>query len=268
MDVPAQAVLRCPACRQELRTADPHGAAAEGLACERCAADYPTEDGIPRFVTRAEVERQYPEIAEQTRAAARFYDFISVQQFLEIIGLTVDEAREEYLQRLELRPGARLLDIGAGTGAELIHVARRTPELEMHGVDISIDMLLHCRRKLTRAGLSARLYVALAERLPFADESFDVVFHTGAFNEFLDKRGAIEEMIRVARPGTRIVITDEWLTSENTRTPIGHRLRATYPSMTLDASPPIDLVPDDMVEKSMTEVFRGFGYCVEFRKPG
>ncbi len=265
MDASVLALLRCSRCSGRLNiSAD---ALATQLECGRCAEAYPIEDRIPRFASKGEIQERYPEIAKQTAVGARFYEFACVQQFLEIIGIEVEDARHEYLDRLEIRPGARVLDVGAGTGSEMVFLARQTTGLELHGVDLSIEMLRHCQKKLRQAELSATLYVGLAEGLPFADDSFDVVFHMGAFNEFQDKPGAIGEMIRVARPGTRILIADEWLTSENTRTPIGKKLRDTFPSVSVDSRPPIDLIPPEMLERKLTPLFRGFGYCVDFRKP-
>lgn len=263
------ALLSCPSCRSALQSGQVCSSSEQvvQLHCSGCGEVYSDEGGILRFVAQQEIENTYPEIATQARAAARFYDFVSVQQFLEIIGIGVDEARQQYLGRLEIAPGARVLDIGAGTGAEMIHLAKQTPDLQLHGLDLSIDMLRQCQRKLKKAGMAAELYVGLAERLPFKDSTFDVVFHMGAFNEFRDKPAAVAEMIRVARPDTRIMVADEWLTSENTQTGVGRRLREMYPSMTLDAEPPVDLIPPDMLQTQMTVILKGFGYCVDFRKP-
>lgn len=270
MNPSALALLRCPWCKERLHAArdDPSsGASVRQLTCAGCGKVYPIEDGIPRFASRADIGERYPEIAKQTAVGARFYEFACVQQFLEIIGIEVEDARHEYLDRLEIRPGARVLDVGAGTGAEMIFLARREPGLELHGLDLSVEMLRQCQKKLRKAEMTAELYIGLAERLPFANDAFDVVFHMGAFNEFQDKSGAIAEMIRVARPGTRILIADEWLTSKNTQSVIGRKLRDTFPSVSTDSRPPIDLVPPDMLERTLTPLFQGFGYCVDFRKP-
>ena len=45
--------------------------------------------------------------------------------------------------------------------------------------------------------------------MPFASESFDVVFHVGGINFFSDRRRAVNEMLRVAKPGTKLLIADE-----------------------------------------------------------
>ena len=49
----------------------------------------------------------------------------------------------------------------------------------------------------------------MEEALPYKDNSFDSVFHVGGINFFNDKKAAIEEMIRVAKPNTKITIVDE-----------------------------------------------------------
>ena len=53
------------------------------------------------------------------------------------------------------------------------------------------------------------LFLGNGEQLPFRDDSFEGVLHVGGINIFNDKKAAIEEMIRVSKPGTRILIADE-----------------------------------------------------------
>ena len=48
-----------------------------------------------------------------------------------------------------------------------------------------------------------------AEDLPFADNSFDIVFHVGGINFFSDKPRALAEMLRVAKPRTKLMVADE-----------------------------------------------------------
>ena len=53
------------------------------------------------------------------------------------------------------------------------------------------------------------LFLGTAEQLPFREEAFDTVFHVGGINFFNDKQAAVNEMIRTAKIGTRLLIGDE-----------------------------------------------------------
>ena len=53
------------------------------------------------------------------------------------------------------------------------------------------------------------LFEGEAEHLPFRSESFDCVFHVGGINFFNDKGRALRELVRVAKPGVKIVVVDE-----------------------------------------------------------
>jgi ubiquinone/menaquinone biosynthesis C-methylase UbiE len=120
-------------------------------------------------------------------------------------------------------------------------------------------MLTKCARNSLKWHVSLKLYRAEAEELPFKDESFDVVFHLGAINLFRDKQHAIEEMIRVARPGTKIVIADE--------TEKASRLMAVLTGRHEPVVPPFGLVPVSMKEINLKTIWNGYGYLITFRKP-
>jgi ubiquinone/menaquinone biosynthesis C-methylase UbiE len=74
-------------------------------------------------------------------------------------------------------------------------------------VDITRSQLEACRRRA--AGREVWLAQCEAEALPLADRQFDAVLSIGAFNYFNDPEGALREMVRVARPGAPIVVSDE-----------------------------------------------------------
>jgi ubiquinone/menaquinone biosynthesis C-methylase UbiE len=86
-----------------------------------------------------------------------------------------------------------------------------------------------------------------------------VVFHLGAINLFQNKKQAIDEMIRVAKPGTKIVIADE--------TEKASKLFAIFQGKTDPVIPPIDLVPATMLQKKLEIIWKGYGYLITFRKP-
>ena len=106
--------------------------------------------------------------------------------------------------------------------------------------------------------------------LPFKAESFDSVFHIGGINFFSDKKRAIDEMIRVARPGSKIVIADE---AERVARLISRMpgFSGSNESVKVDVSVPLHLVPETMEERRVGGVWKAHGqyhgYCLEFRKP-
>ena len=106
--------------------------------------------------------------------------------------------------------------------------------------------------------------------MPFKAESFDTVFHIGGINFFSGKKSAIDEIIRVARPGTKIVIADE---SERAAKFIARlfRLSRSNQGRKVDTSVPTYLVPETMEEIRADGIWKGHGqyhgYCLEFRKP-
>ena len=99
------------------------------------------------------------------------------------------------------------------------------------------------------------------------DNSFDRVFHVGGINFFGDKKKAIDEMIRVAKPGTRILICDE----NEKGAQAYERFLPSFKKMAGEQRPavvpPVDLLPPQMQEVRLFEVWNGWMYCIEFRKP-
>ena len=131
-------------------------------------------------------------------------------------------------------------------------------------------MLANCQKRMRRWGLKGELFLGNAERLPFADESFDVVFHVGGINFFNDRARAIREMIRVAKPGSRILIADE--TEEHVKDMYerGPITSGFYRNRKEQVTAPVDLVPPEMLETHL-EFLKPMGknrfYALTFRKP-
>ena len=80
--------------------------------------------------------------------------------------------------------------------------------IDFVGADISIGMLKQCKKKYSRK-TNLTLVNCCGEDLPFKDNQFDIVFHVGGINFFNDKELAVKEMIRVAKPNTKLLIADE-----------------------------------------------------------
>jgi ubiquinone/menaquinone biosynthesis C-methylase UbiE len=197
----------------------------------------------------------------------RFYRWYS--RFEPFFNRLSRSGMKEVLDRLEL-DGGRILEVAVGTGGNLPYLFASSGAGEVYGLDISPEQLRGCRKLVKKRGWPADLFLGMAEALPFKAESFDTVFHIGGINFFSDKKRAMDEMIRVARPGSKIVIADE---SEQVAKNIARlfRLSRWTEDGTVDTSVPVHLVPDTMEEVRVEGIWRrhghDHGYCLEFRKP-
>jgi ubiquinone/menaquinone biosynthesis C-methylase UbiE len=170
----------------------------------------------------------------------------------------------QYLRLLEIKPGDSVLETSVGTGLNYQLLPR---DIKRFGLDLSAEMLANCQTNLRRWDMDAELFQGNAERLPFADNSMDVVYHAGGINFFNDKARAIREMIRVAKPGSLLLIADE----------TEKHVKDAYQNMPItsgyfkdgqgNASAPADLVPPDMLDVHVESVWDGRFYALTFRKP-
>ena len=110
------------------------------------------------------------------------------------------------------RPGERALDLCCGTGDIALAFARQG--LEVAGLDFSEPMLAVARRRLDegssgfKSGGSVQFLRGDAMRVPFPDESFDVVTISYGLRNLADWEAGLREMRRVARPGGRLLVLD------------------------------------------------------------
>src|SRR2546425_8297900 len=102
--------------------------------------------------------------------------------------------------------GLRLLEIGCGMGTDLLQFARAGAKVT--GTDLTPRSIEISRRHLTVYGESGDFAIADCETLPFAKESFDVIYSNGVLHHTPDTAGAVREIHRVLRPGgqTRVML--------------------------------------------------------------
>jgi len=106
--------------------------------------------------------------------------------------------------------GARVLDLGSGAGTDSLVAAQMVgPGGQVTGIDMTPEMLDKARAAAAEMGATNVEFVeAEAERLPFADASFDVVISNGVIDLIPDKDAVFAELFRMLTPGGRIQIAD------------------------------------------------------------
>jgi len=121
---------------------------------------------------------------------------------------------EPYLRgfaRFEDARGLDVLEVGVGMGADHCEFARCSPR-SLAGVDLTERAVEFTRERLRLYGFTSDLRQADAEKLPFKDQSFDLVYSWGVLHHSPDTQKAVDEVWRVLRPGgcARIMIYHKW----------------------------------------------------------
>jgi SAM-dependent methyltransferase len=260
----------CPACSGDLELRAEKQTEAEVvqgiLECLCCQRRFEINDGLPNLTfpeTLAESDLQQQKRFDREPA----YDFRPRALVLGIWEYAFFEtrAREKVIKGLDLKRNASVLETGVGTGANLPIIAKRTGKhAQLDGLDISSGTLKVARRKMRRKGVQVTLAQGNASYLPYKAEQFDGVLHLGALNEFAEKKRAIEEMHRVAKPGAKIVICDEGLAPGKENTLWGRWILSFIPAYT--NKPPVDSIPIGVEDLKVNWVWQGTAWVIEFRK--
>ena len=252
-------VLSCPECKGSLCRSTPVSSPEECeiLICNDCGNEYSDHDGYVDFL--GSVGLIHDNLREKIvrTVYARFYT--PMTNFMFIFCGGAGNARREVIGQLDIHDNDLILETGMGPGDNFPLLEKKAGNLRLFGIDIQTQMMVHCCNNLKKWKYKARICRADAERLPFHDSMFDVVFHCGAFNMFKDRQKALNEMIRVAKPGTRIVVADE---SEK-----GNRIFNRINGTKIEYISPETFVPANMEKVSLTTIWEGFGYLLAFTKP-
>ncbi|HEX6117989.1 MAG TPA: methyltransferase domain-containing protein [Dongiaceae bacterium] len=119
-----------------------------------------------------------------------------------VVGTTLQIVGESLCEALDLRSGARVLDVAAGNGNATLAAARRW--CDVVSTDYVPALLESGRRRAEAEGHAVRFQEADAENLPFPDASFDAVISTFGVMFTPNQDKAAAEMARVCKPGGRI----------------------------------------------------------------
>lgn len=122
--------------------------------------------------------------------------------------------RDRLIADLDPPKGGTVLEIGCGTGRNIIAAARRYPRARFFGLDISDEMLKSARANVDKAGLSGRITLARADatafdaKALFGSAAFDRVFVSYSLSMIPPWREALRQTMAVVAPGGRLHVVD------------------------------------------------------------
>ncbi|MFL9826063.1 class I SAM-dependent methyltransferase [Rhodoplanes sp. SY1] len=122
--------------------------------------------------------------------------------------------RDDLIERLTPRPGDRVLEIGCGTGRNLVRAARRWPQARFFGVDVSTEMLASAAEAIARAGFGGRVAIAHADAVTldpaavFGEPRFERVYFSYTLSMIPDWHGALDRALGLVAPGGEVQIVD------------------------------------------------------------
>jgi phosphatidylethanolamine/phosphatidyl-N-methylethanolamine N-methyltransferase len=155
-------------------------------------------DVATRALSVTAVENDF--VAGVYEKLASVYDFI--------FGPTLHAGRLQAIQRMGIRPGDQILEVGVGTG---INAGLYPVDCSVRGIDLSSSMLEKARERVARKGIrNMRLVEMDAADIRFADGTFDIVYAPYLISVVPDPVAVAREMRRVCRPGGRVIFLNHF----------------------------------------------------------
>ena len=257
-------IYKCPACKSDFRLIGDEFSLdifMGELICDNNHSFF-VNDSLPDFTWPKELA----EIDEETRntyniLANEYEKFASIpfQTFYE----DEDVVRDKMTDKLELKNNSKILEIGGGDGRGAQHIVKRLGSGGLlYFQELSPAFLLKAKERLRESGDTVRYSIANASYLSFQDNYFDAALHFGGINTFSEIQKCLQELVRVVKPGGKIIVGDEG---------IGPWLRDTeFGKIMVNSNPligykvPFELIPVEARNVKVEWIMMGAFFLLEF----
>ena len=172
--------------------------------------------------------------------------------FYNVLAWFFSRPRAESIRRLGLRPGERILIVGAGTGLDLDFLPR---DLSITAIDLTPAMLARLKSRADRQGRKVYAHVMNAESMTFADGTFDAVILHLILAIVPDPVACAREAARVLRSGGRAVILDKFLPDD------------TPPPLILRCAAPLASLFGTEITRQLGPILNGSGLTIVANDP-
>jgi ubiquinone/menaquinone biosynthesis C-methylase UbiE len=219
------------------------------------------EDGIPDFTWPKELANidqvtkdLYNNLAENYEKFANipFQTFYSEEE----------KVREDMTDRLLLSSDSKVLEIGGGDGRGAQYIVKRIKGGHLYFQELSPSFMAKAMERLAKSKDKIEFSIANASYLSFPENYFDAALHFGGINTFSEVQRCLKELVRVVKPGGKIVLGDEG---------IGPWLRNTeFGKIMINSNPligyhvPFELIPVEARNVKVEWIMMGAYFILEF----
>ncbi|GAV74409.1 Methyltransf_11 domain-containing protein/Methyltransf_23 domain-containing protein [Cephalotus follicularis] len=180
------------------------------------------------------------------------YERVFGQGFVSTGGI---ETTKEFVAKLDLRPGQKVLDVGCGIGGGDFYMAENF-DVDVVGIDLSINMISFAIEQAIGLKCSVEFEVADCTTKEYPDNSFDVIYSRDTILHIHDKRSLFRTFYKWLKPGGKVLISDYCRSAQTPSSEFAEYIKErgydlhdvkTYGQMLRDAG--FDVVAEDRTEQ-------------------
>ena len=224
-------------------------------------------DGIANFVTKESVDGEALKALKYYNGIHKFYDEYLPVAF-ELFDVDELNTRKGLIDRLNLSSNSTVLDLTSGTGEDSSLILKHIPNGKLWMSDLSKNMLLQAKKKISKINKknipTKYLNFDLSGNFPIKSNYFDKVYSFTGLGGSSNPRKSLSEINRVLKLGGKAVIVEKSAPPWMKGTTFNDILIKGNPMFANDI--PIDLLPHNISEVSVSWIMQNTFYVIEFTK--